>query len=321
MYRDKRIALVIPAYNEERLIRSTLERVPGLIDHVIVVDDASTDNMAEVVRQCIASDPRIESIRHPSNRGPGGAIVTGYKRVLEDTYDIAVVCGGDDQMPLDEVTRLLDPIIDGRADYAKGNRFMHQARSLAMIPGDMPKTRVVGNMLITMLTKIASGYYKVADVVEGFTAINRVALEGVDWDHAWIGYGYPMDFLIRLNASGLRTLDVPRRAIYLPGERQSQIKGLRYALRVSPMLLRGFFWRLWSKYVLWDFHPLIFFFALGMTLLPAGFLYGLYLIWQQLTGEGVTGPRAIFSALLIITGLQFLLFAMLFDMEQGDGRS
>jgi glycosyltransferase involved in cell wall biosynthesis len=317
MYRDRRVALVIPAYNEERLIRPTLARVPDYIDRIIVVDDASTDRMPDVVRECAARDPRIELIRHERNRGPGAGIITGYKRVLEDSYDIAVVCGGDDQMPLDQVPRLLDPLVEDRADYTKGNRFMDRAGSLAMIPADMPRTRLVGNMLITILTKIASGYFKIADVVDGFTAITREALGRVDWDRAWGGYGYPMDFLIRLNAYGLRARDVPRRAIYLPGERQSQIKGLRYALRVSPMLVRGFFWRLWTKYVLWDFHPLVFFYALGMTLLPAGLLFGLVLVGQQLSGRGVSGPRAILSALLIITGLQFLLFAMLFDMEEG----
>lgn len=316
MYRGKRIALVIPAYNEERLVRPTLESVPDLIDRVIVVDDHSTDSMPEVVRACMERDPRIETIRHEANRGPGAAIISGYGRVLQGGYDIAVVTGGDNQMPLDEVTRLLDPLIDGKADYAKGNRFMQRSASLALIPTDMPKTRVIGNMVITILTKIASGYFKVADVVEGFTAITREALERVDWSRAWGGYGYPMDFLIRLNAHGLRVKDVPRRAIYLPGERQSQIKGLRYALRVSPMLVRGFFWRLWTKYMLWDFHPLVFFYLAGMLLLPIGLVFGLYLIWAQWIGAGVSGPRAVLCALLILSGLQFLLFAMLFDMQE-----
>lgn len=320
MYRGKRIALVIPAYNEERLIRPTLEAVPAPIDRTYVVDDASTDGMANGVRECMTRDPRITLLQHATNRGPGAAIVTGYKRALEEQYDIAVVCGGDNQMPLEQVTSLLDPIIDEKADYVKGNRFMRRTAALAAIPSEMPITRVIGNMLITMLTKIASGYYKVADVVEGFTAIDREGLERVDWDRAWPGYGYPMDFLIRLNAHRLRVLDVPRRAIYLPGERQSQIKSLRYALRVSPMLLRGFVWRLWTKYVLWDFHPLVFFFFLGLTLLPMGFLFGLFLVWQQLSGHGVSGPRAILAALLLITGLQSLLFAMLFDMEESRDR-
>ena len=320
MYRDKRIALVIPAYNEERLIRPTLEAVPAAIDRIVVVDDASTDSMPAVVRDCMTRDPRIEMIRHERNTGPGAGIITGYKRVLADGCDIAVVCGGDEQMPLEQATELIDPIVDGRADYTKGNRFMAGAAALASIPGNMPVSRVIGNMIITMLTKVASGYYKIADVVDGFTAISRSAIERVDWNRAWRGYGYPMDFLIRLNAHGLRTVDVPRRAIYAPGERQSQIKGLRYALRVSPMLVRGFFWRLWTKYILWDFHPLVFFYLMGMILFPAGIAFGLYLVWKQLSGEGVSGPQSIFSALLIITGLQFLLFAMLFDMEQGQGR-
>ncbi|HVO23993.1 MAG TPA: glycosyltransferase family 2 protein [Candidatus Margulisiibacteriota bacterium] len=320
MYRDKRIALVIPAYNEERLIGRTLSGVPPLIDGIIVVDDASTDGMSAVVRQCMARDARIELLQHQSNLGPGAGIITGYKRVLADGYDIAVVCGGDEQMPLEQIAHLLDPIISEKANYTKGNRFMAGAASLATIPRSMPLSRVVGNMLITMLTKVASGYYKVADVVDGFTAIDRVALERVDWDKAWRGYGYPMDFLIRLNAHGLRVTDVPRRAIYAPGERQSQIKGLRYALRVSPMLARGFFWRLWTKYVLWDFHPLVFFFFLGMLLLPSGVLFGCYLIWRQLAGIGVSGPQAILAALLITTGCQFLLFAMLFDMEESHDR-
>jgi glycosyltransferase involved in cell wall biosynthesis len=318
MYEGKHVTLVIPAYNESRLIGQTLDGVPEIVDRIIVVDDCSTDGMGDIVRQRAETDPRIEIIRHTRNRGPGAAIVTGYKRVLEDGGDIAVVCGGDAQMPLEQMPRLLDPLIAGHADYVKGNRFMARRGSLALVPEDMPKTRLVGNMIITVLTKIASGYYKVADVVEGFTAINNDALDRVDWDKAWPGYGYPMDFLIRLNTHGVRAKDVPRRAIYLAGERQSQIKGLRYALRVSPMLLRGFFWRLWTKYVLWDFHPLVFFFVFGMTLLPSGVLFGFYLVAQQVLGYGVSGPRAILAALLIITGVQFLLFAMLFDMQEGD---
>jgi hypothetical protein len=187
---------------------------------------------------------------------------------------------------------------------------------MANIPGIMPKTRLIGNALISSLTKIASGYYKIVDVVDGYTAINRDALETIDWDKAWQGYGYPMDFLIRLNAYGFRVKDVPRRAIYLPGERQSQIKGLRYALRVSPMLVCGFFWRLWTKYILWNFHPLVFFYLAGLILFPLGILMGLWLVYEQAIGIGVSGPRAILDALLIITGLQFLLFAMMFDMQE-----
>lgn len=128
-----------------------------------------------------------------------------------------------------------------------------------------------------------------------------------------------MDFLVRLNAYGFKIKDIPRTAIYLPGERQSQIKGFRYALKVSPMLIRNFFWRLKFRYIYLDFHPLVFFYYLGFLLLPVGFLGGSYLVFDKLFlgGFDVSGPRSIFVALIVLIGLLFLLFAMLFDMEEG----
>lgn len=316
MYRDKQVALVIPAYNEEKLIRPTLENVPDFFDRVYVVDDCSPDRQNEVILSCAEKDPRVTLLKHETNQGPGGAIITGYLKAAEEQYDITVVCGGDYQMPLDEASRLIDPILDGGYDYVKGNRFMesHIEDTLAK----MPKIRLIGNTVITAMTKIASGYYKTMDVVEGFTAISREAIERIDWSKAWKRYGYPMDFLIRLNGYGCRIKDVPRTAIYLPGERQSQIKGFEYAMKVSPMIVRGFFWRLKFKYLYRDFHPLILFYVLGMALFPLGLLFGMWLIADKLFmgGAAVTGARAVLAALLVLTGLQMLLFAMLFDMEQ-----
>lgn len=316
MYREQRIALVIPAHNEEKLIGQTLDSVPALVDSIYVVDDGSTDNTKGVVSEWTERGRCVELLRHETNRGPGAAIITGYKRALAGDVDIVVVVGGDNQMPLDQMTLFLDPLVEGRADYAKGNRFMRRHQAIASIPPVMPKNRLIGNAIISGLTKAASGYYKIADVVDGYTAINREALEAIDWDRAWRGYGYPMDFLIRLNAYDFRVKDIPRRAIYLPGERQSQIKGMRYAIRVSPMLVRGFFWRLWSKYILWNFHPLVFFYLAGLALTFSGLVMGAWLVYLQATGIGVSGPKAILDALLIITGIQFLLFGMLFDMQE-----
>ena len=309
MYRGKKIALVIPAYNESKLIKPTLEHVPECIDKIYVVDDASTDSMPEVVRELAKKDSRIGLLQHTRNQGQ--AIITGYLQSSAEGNDITVVIGGDYQMPLEEVGNFLDPLIDGQADYTKGNRFLLWASTRER----MPRIRILGNIIITALTKIASGYYKVMDVVDGYTAITKKAIDLVDWSIAWKKYGYPMDFLIRLNAYGFRVKDIPRTAIYLKGERQSQIKGLGYALRVSPMLIRGFFWRMFFKYLYLDFHPLVFFFFCGMVLLPLGMLFGFYLIYQEITDIGVSGPRSILCALSIITGLQFLLFGMWFDME------
>ena len=314
MFREKKIALVIPARNEERLIGPTLEGVPQTIDRVYVIDDGSQDSTAEIVTEFGAADPRVKLVQHEVNRGVGQAIITGYWRASADGYDVTVVVGGDNQMPLDQVEDLLNPIIDGQADYTKGNRFLMPDFGME----DMPWTRLFPNALISALTKIASGYYKVFDVVDGFTAISKRAIDLVNWNKAWKGYGYPMDFLVRLNGYGLKVRDVPRRAIYLEGERQSQIKGFPYAMRVAPMLVRDFFWRLFAKYLIRDFHPLFFFFVFGLLFLPLGVLYGFYLIYQQWVGIGVSGPRSIVCALMIIMGIQFLLFAMLYDMQESE---
>jgi len=317
MYREKRIALVIPAYNESKLIRPTLEGVPEFFDAVFVVDDKSPDDQAQVILDRARLDQRVHLLRHEVNQGPGGAIITGYLEASKKNFDFVVVVGGDNQMKLEEAPRLLDPLIDGRGDYAKGNRFL--LTNLADTLAKMPRIRLVGNWIITGLTKVASGYYKTMDVVDGFTAISKRAIDTIDWQKAWRRYGYPMDFLIRLNAYGFKIVEVPRTAVYLPGERQSQIKGLSYALKVSPMLIKNFFWRLKFKYIFLDFHPLVFFYYLAFLLIPAGCLLGGYLLFDKvfLDGSGVTAPRAVLDALLLISGLQFLLFAMHFDMEEG----
>ena len=312
MYENQKIGLAIPARNEERLIGPTLEAVPELVDRIYVVDDGSTDGMADAVRQIASRDPRVELIEHERNMGVGQAIITGYQRASEEGCDLVVVTGGDNQMPMEQIPDLLRPLVAGEADYAKGNRFLMPDVGLE----DMPWTRMVPNALISIMTKLASGYYKIFDVVDGFTAITKRAIDLVDWSIAWKGYGYPMDFLVRLNAYGLRVVDVPRRAIYLEGERQSQIKGLRYFLKVAPMMVRGFFWRLFTRYLVRDFHPLFFFYMFGLIFLPVGVCFGCYLVYQQWIGVGVTGPRAVVCSLLIIMGIQFLLFAMLYDMEE-----
>jgi glycosyltransferase involved in cell wall biosynthesis len=311
MYKGKKIALVIPGYNEERLIGPTLGSVPEVIDKIYVVDDASPDKMADIVRKIAEKDKRVELIQHAENQGPGGAIITGYLESSKDGYDIAVVVGGDHQMPLEEVGNLLDPLIEDKFDYAKGNRFFVWDKTSEK----MPKLRIVGNIIITALTKMASGYYKIMDVVDGYTAITKQAIDIVDWNKAWKRYGYPMDFMIRLNAYGLRVKDVPRTPIYLEGERQSQIKGIDYAFKVSPMLIKGFFWRMLFKYIYLDFHPLVFFYLSGMVLFPLGVLLGFYVLYSEFFLSGATGPLSVLCALLILTGLQFLLFGMWFDME------
>ncbi|MCB4790806.1 MAG: glycosyltransferase family 2 protein [Elusimicrobia bacterium] len=315
MYKNKKIGLVIPARNEQKLIKPTLERVPkDIIDKVYVINDGSTDDTSESVNEITNKDKRIILLVNDKNIGPGGAIIRGYKEAVKDGMEIVVVIGGDNQMPIEEVRSFLDPIIDEGYDYTKGNRFLVEENVFE----DMPLIRQFGNSVISLLTKVASGYYKIFDFVEGYTAITKRAIDTINWNKAWPKYGYPMDFLIRLNCYGFRVKDIPRKAIYLPGERQSQIKGFTYALKVSPMLLRGFIWRLTKKYIFRDFHPLIFCYFGGFLFTASGLLWGLHLINKQVVGLGVSGPQAMLCALLIIVGLQSLLFGMLFDMMESD---
>jgi len=312
MYRDKKISLVIPAYNEEKLIRPTLEGVPELFDKVYVVDDASPDNMAKVVQELAEKDSRIELLRHPTNQGVGQGIITGYIKSAEDGYDIAVVCGGDAQMPLDETSNLLDPIIDEGITYSKGNRFMQQGNAFEI----MPYTRFWGNTLLSLMTKIASGNYDVFDVVDGFTAISKEGIQKVDWNKAWKGYGYPMDFIIRICSLNLKIKDIPRTAIYLPGERQSQIKGVRYMAKVTPMIFRAFLDRMIYRHVFSDFHPLVFSYALGFISLTTGSLGAFLLVLNKAFGSGewVTGPKSILIAMLLITGVFSTLIGVSLDI-------
>jgi glycosyltransferase involved in cell wall biosynthesis len=207
MFRALRVAVVIPAYNEQRAIARTVDTVPGFIDHVLVVDDASTDDTAAVATALCTV--RIELLRHSANRGVGSAIATGYRRVLALGADVAVVMAGDGQMDPDDLPALLRPIADGTADYVKGNRFLHPS-----IWTTMPATRIVGNVLLSAATRVTSGYHHVFDSQCGYTAIRRATLARIELDELFPRYGYPNDLLSRLAVSNARVVDVPVRPIY-----------------------------------------------------------------------------------------------------------
>ncbi len=208
MYRHLSVAVIVPAFNEERAIRATIAAVPEFADHVIVIDDASRDATAE--HACAPGRP-FELIRHGANRGVGAAIVTGYRRALAHGYDAAVVMAGDGQMDPTDLPALLDVLADDRADYAKGNRFRHPDVWRAM-----PPARLVGNLALSTATRFTSGYRHIFDSQCGYTAITRAALERIDLARVFPRYGYPNDLLARLHAAGMRVADVPVRPIYGP---------------------------------------------------------------------------------------------------------
>src|SRR5947208_4197897 len=212
MLEGKKVAVVVPAHNEEDLIGATLQGIPGFVDRIYVVDDSSTDATAERARS--VEDPRVEVIVHDRNRGVGAAIVTGYKRALTERIDATAVMAGDNQMDPDELEELAVPIVRGELDYAKANRlFTGEAWNL------IPHYRYLGNAMLSLLTKIASGYWHIADSQAGYTAIALPILRLLDLDRIYPRYGYPNDMLVHLNIWNARVRDVPSRPIYGIGEK------------------------------------------------------------------------------------------------------
>ena len=309
MYRGKTVGIVVPAYNEERLIGKVLGTVPAFVDHIVVVDDASLDRTGEVVREYQKADPRIVYLRLKENEGVGGAIVAGYKWAMEHEAEITVVMAGDAQMDPGDLPRLLDPVAKGETDYTKGNRlFTGKAWKI------IPKTRYFGNAILSFLTKIASGYWHVADSQSGYAAITLEALRTLDLDRIYKRYGMPNDLLVRLNVFRFRVRDVPINPVYGVGE-QSHMKIYRVIFTLSFLLVKLFAWRLKEKYVIRDFHPLVLFYLLGFLLTPVGVAFGVYLLFYRIFAGTVAATSALFAAFFAISGLQALFFAMWFDME------
>jgi glycosyltransferase involved in cell wall biosynthesis len=238
MFRGRSVAVVIPAYNERDKIAATIRSVPGYVDHILVVDDGSGDGTAAAARRHAARRRGVEVLCHEANRGVGAAIATGYARAVTLGAEVTAVMAGDGQMDPVDLPRLLEPIVEGRADYAKGNRFAW--------PGGwrhMPPTRMIGSVLLSLATRVASGYSHVFDSQCGYTAASRRALLAIGPERMFARYGYPNDLLSRLGAAGARVVDVPVRPVYGPAWR-SGLRPARVALPIALLLARACWRRL-----------------------------------------------------------------------------
>jgi glycosyltransferase involved in cell wall biosynthesis len=303
----KQVAVVVPARDEEALLPQTLAGIPEFVDRVYVVDDGSGDGTVAAAEG--ADEARVSVLRHEQSNGVGAAIVTGYKQALADGADVTAVMAADNQMDPADLETLAGAVARGEVDYAKANRlFTGQAWEL------IPRSRYLGNAVLSLLTKIASGYWHVADSQSGYTAIGRGTLELLDLDRVYRRYGFPNDMLVHLNVVNARVRDFPSRPIYGVGERS----GIRYRSvvpRISWLLLKGFWWRLREKYVIRDFHPLVFFYVFGLLFSLLGLALGATVTILRILGNELTVATVVLVALLLIAGLLFTLFAMLFDME------
>jgi glycosyltransferase involved in cell wall biosynthesis len=309
MYKNNIITVVIPAFNEEHLITNTVNGMPDFIDKIIVINDASQDNTSAIVQKLVDTNEKIHLINHEKNLGVGGAIASGYKWSRDNEFDITVVMAGDAQMDPTDLPSLLDEIIENGADYAKGNRMLTPD-----VRKSMPKLRFFASQVLSLLTKIASGYWNIIDPQCGYTAINKKTLKKIDWDKLYKRYGQPNDLLVKLNVANAIVRDVEIKPIYNIGEK-SGIKYGRLIFSLSWLLFKDFLWRIKEKYIVKDFHPLVFFYTLGAVffVFTMGLSIRLFYLWW-LTGE-IPPINALAAMFTFVSMALFTLFAMWFDMD------
>jgi len=309
MYKNKTVCVVVPCYNEETQIEKVIVTMPEYVDYMVIVDDLSSDRTVAEIKKNQENSKKIILIEHSINQGVGGAIASGYKWARDNQMEMAVVMAGDGQMNPDDLPALLEPVADGTADYAKGNRlFTGEAFK------KIPTIRYFGNSALSLMTKITSGYWNIADSQSGYTVINKKALNLIDWDKMYKRYGQPNDVLVRLNVENLRVMDVPVEPVYNIGEK-SGIRIRKVMFSIGWLLVKLFLWRMKEKYIIRDFHPLVFFYFLGFSFSICTILLFLrvfviwYLTWHI---PQVNALAAMFS---FMSASQFSLFAMWFDME------
>lgn len=361
MLKNKTVAVVVPAYNEEKQILQVISSMPDFVDRIIVVNDCSKDNTASFVSDYIRNQPpaaeilsasnrpektkynkaevvlhemveqemqyyvpaeianerpeqdRVILINHLENGGVGAAIARGYKWCLDHNIDCTAVMAGDGQMDPAELASICNPVIDEEIDYVKGNRLIHRSAWLVM-----PKARYIGNSILSILTKIASGYWHVSDTQCGYTAISLNALRAIRIHHIYRSYGMPNDLMVKLNIAFCSIKEVGIKPIYDVGE-QSKMRVVKVIPRISWLLYKSFFKRLWIKYLFRDFHPLFllyhFAFTLGIITLPYMIKIGRIVLF---TNDNVSPATMLAFVFLFISSFQSLLFAMWMDIQDNE---
>ncbi|MDR3205319.1 MAG: glycosyltransferase family 2 protein [Deltaproteobacteria bacterium] len=309
MYKNKTLAVVVPAYNEEKLLSKVVKTMPDFVDYIVIIDDKSLDDTSGEALRLKQADSRVELIKHEINQGVGGAIASGYKWARDNQIDMAAVMAGDGQMDPADLPALCDPVAQDGIDYSKGNRLVYEeAYNL------IPKVRFFGNAILSFLTKIASGYWHIADSQTGYAVIGLKALKAIDWDKMYKRYGQPNDILVRLNIEDMKVRDAPIRPVYNIGE-TSGFKPRQVLWPISRLLIKMFAWRLWKKYMLRNAHPLFLFIAFGLSLMGLGFIFFLRLIYLLIKQQQMPEITLIIFLFTVTLGLQCFLFGIWMDMD------
>ena len=309
MYRNLRVAAILPCYNEEKLIGKTIETMPDFVDEIIAVDDTSKDSTWETIQKIAKKNKRVVPLHHDINTGIGGAYITGFEYALDNKIDLIFTMAGDAQCNQNYMPNMIDTLLDRDVDYVKANRFVHLEELK-----QMPTFRRVGNTIITILTKFSSGYYSIFDSQNGYGVFKQATLQKLPFEHIGRRYDYENTLLIALAIMGARIKDEPVPAIY--GDEQSTIPVFKTTLRALNVVWKGFWRRIYNKYVLINFHPIALFIFGGLLLGGLGFLFGLYMVILKITADITPSSGSVMLAVLpIILGFQLLLTAITMDMN------
>lgn len=259
MLDGKTIAVLVPAFKEERFIVEVIDTMPDFVDKIIVVNDGSPDRTGALIDEAATNNPRVHPVHHEVNKGLGQSLIDGYLKARELEMDVVAVMAGDGQMAPADLESVVRPIVDGKAGYVKGNRLLRDE-----VIDRMPRYRLIGNAFLSLLSKFATGYWKSMDPQCGYTAISGHALGRIPIERMIKGYGYNAHILNMLNLANVRVAEVEVEPVYR--DETSYIKLRKYIPTVSQLLTRLFFRRLLRKYIVRDFHPLAMMYLLSIFL-------------------------------------------------------
>lgn len=307
MKNESKIAVVIPYYNASKHIVRVLEKLPDLVFKVYIVDDCSPEALPELVLEAFHN---IEYIKQERNLGVGGATKTGFLKAIEDQMDIVVKVDADDQMDTTYIKDLVNPLINNKAGYAKGNRF-RDFKALRK----MPFVRKMGNLGLSFLTKVATGYWNNFDPTNGFFAIKTSVLKQLDFEVISNRYYFETSLIAELYFQDVIIKDVPMPAIY--GDEKSSMSVWKMPFVFVPKLIKTFMQRIFKTYFIYDFNVSSIYILLGVPLFLFGFIYGVYTWWFYSSRSIFTPTGTIMLiTLTIIIGFQLLLQAVHYDITK-----
>ena len=307
MYKNLKVGVFVPAYNEEKQIAAVLKTIPDFVDKVLVVDDCSQDDTSKVVKRFL-KDKRIVLHRNEKNMGNGAGAKFAYQKLVEMGMDIIMPMSGDGQTEPQYMPRLLDPVVEDKCDFAKGNRFLERA-----VYNKMPTYRYWGNIFVTMINKFSTGYYPMYDSLNGYYAIKADTLKKLDFSRLGDRYEFENSFWIQLNIVNARGLDVSIPPVYK--DEKSTIKLGRTALRTLWVLFKGFFERIFRKYILFNLTPTGLFFITGTLLTLFGIVWGLFITIKSIGPASPSTATVMLAVVPFILGVQILLQAIVLDIQ------